>query len=800
MADRRLHKLFRDVWLHKARCALVVIAIAVGVAGAGIVLNAWALVEIATREGYRASNPAAATLRTDSITPDILARARAVTGVADAQARRTILGRARAQGVWRTAQLFVLDSTAEVRIGLIKPEVGEWPARGGEVVVERSSLEFSGAVVGQSIPLAAGRDETAPSDVLVSGVARDVGLAPGWMEHVVYGFVNQSTARMLGVRPDLDELQITVRDATLDREAIRRIAYAVKAELESAGRTVRSVDVPEPGEHIHAAQMDSLLVTQGAFGVLALILSGFLVVNLITAMLTGQVREIGVMKAIGARTEQLAVMYLALAAVLGLAATAIAIPVASVLGSQYAALRAELLNFDIAGYSVPWWVTGSQLVAGLVLPLLAAAVPVRRGCRIPVSAALRDVGVTEPSVSDDSMIMRVLRPSAAFGGGEGSNRLLVLGVRNAFRKRQRLLLTLLTLATGGAVFLGARNLRAAIAGSLDLVYGPHRYDLTVRLDGAHATDSIESIIRGVAGVDATEAWSSARAAITYADGTLGTGFPLIAPPAGSPLLVLPAVDGRWLTAGDVDGIVVSRGMVMADSSLTVGRRLTLTIQGRSSSWTIVGVAEGGPGAGAWALRESVARAIGDARVNLAVVRFSARGEATMFDAIRRVREALNAAGHSVATTQLLAEARRVTEDHLLLVAEFLGAMAWLMIAVGGLGLASTMSLSVMERTREIGVLRAIGASHGDILALVQVEGLLIAVLSWLVALPLSVPMSLVLGRVFGSIFFPVPDRYVPEGTGVLVWLALAVVVAAVASFVPSLKATRVTTATALAYE
>ena len=799
MADRRLRKLFRDVWLHKARCAVVVIAIAVGVAGAGIVLNAWALVEIATREGYRASNPAAATLRTDSITPAILARARAVPGVADAQARRTILGRARAQGVWRTAQLFVLDSTAEVRIGLIKPEVGEWPARGGEIVVERSSLEFSGAAVGQPIPLAAGRDETTPSDVLVTGVARDVGLAPGWMEHVVYGFVNQSTARILGARTDLDELQITVSDATLDRDAIRRIAYAVKADLESAGRTVRTVDVPEPGEHIHAAQMDSLLVTQGAFGVLALILSGFLVVNLITAMLTGQVREIGVMKAIGARTEQLAVMYLALAAVLGLAATAIAIPVASILGSQYAALRAELLNFDIAGYSVPWWVTGSQLLAGLVLPLLAAAVPVRHGCRIPVSTALRDVGVTEPSISDDSMIMRVLRTPAAFGG-EGANRLLLLGVRNAFRKRQRLVLTLLTLAAGGAVFLGARNLKAAIAGSLDLVYGPHRYDLTVRLDGAHGTDSIEAIIRGVAGVDAAEAWSSARAAITYADGTLGTGFPLIAPPAGSPLLALPAVDGRWLTASDADGIVVSRGMFMADSSLTVGRRLTLTIQGRSSSWTIVGVAEGGPGAGAWALRESVARAIGDARVNLAVVRFSARGEATMFDAIRRVREALNAAGHSVATTQLLAEARRVTEDHLLLVAEFLGAMAWLMIVVGGLGLASTMSLSVLERTREIGVLRAIGASHRDILALVQVEGLLIAVLSWLVALPLSIPMSLILGRVFGSIFFPVPDRYVPEGTGVIVWLGLAVAVAAVASLVPSLKATRVTTATALAYE
>ena len=64
--------------------------------------------------------------------------------------------------------------------------------------------------------------------------------------------------------------------------------------------------------------------------------------------------------------------------------------------------------------------------------------------------------------------------------------------------------------------------------------------------------------------------------------------------------------------------------------------------------------------------------------------------------------------------------------HLLMVADFLGVMAWVMIAVGGLGLASTMSLAVLERTREIGVMRAIGARHGAIHLIIQVEGLVIA--------------------------------------------------------------------------
>ena len=74
-----------------------------------------------------------------------------------------------------------------------------------------------------------------------------------------------------------------------------------------------------------------------------------------------------------------------------------------------------------------------------------------------------------------------------------------------------------------------------------------------------------------------------------------------------------------------------------------------------------------------------------------------------------------------------------------MVAGFLGNMSLLMLVVGGLGLASTMSLGVLERTREIGVLRAIGARHGSILAMVQIEGLVIALLSWALAIPLSLP-------------------------------------------------------------
>jgi len=151
----------------------------------------------------------------------------------------------------------------------------------------------------------------------------------------------------------------------------------------------------------------------------------------------------------------------------------------------------------------------------------------------------------------------------------------------------------------------------------------------------------------------------------------------------------------------------------------------------------------------------------------------------------------------VGGSQLLSETRRAVEDHLLMVVQFLGAMAWVMIAVGGMGLASTMSLAVLERTREIGVMRAIGARHGTIMRMIQAEGIVIVVLAWLVSLPLSAPMSVGLAVAFGKVMFEVPAQALPNALAALSWLALVVIVSLLACAWPGWRAMRVPTAAAL---
>ncbi|NOT09080.1 MAG: ABC transporter permease [Gemmatimonadales bacterium] len=790
MLRPRWRKVLRDLWLHKARTFLVVLAIAIGIAGAGSVLDTWALLRRVTRDEFSGTNPASATIRTDAIDSALLAAVRAHPAVGEVAARRTVVGAVQARGSWRTAMLFATNDLSAVTIGKVQTEAGTWPPADGAIAIEKSSVDFAGVALGQSVTLQIGEAE--PRALEVVGIARDAGLAPGWMEHIVYAFVTPATLAMLGAPSDLNQLQFTVRDRSLEWEAVRRIAYEVKALVERTGRRVADVDVPEPGAHIHAGQINSLLLAKGAFGLLALLLSGFLVVNLISAMLTGQVREIGVMKALGARSGQLAAMYLALALLLGFVACLVALPVAALVGRAYAGFIAEILNFDTTGFSIPTWAFALQVAVGLLLPVAAASIPVIRGCRIPVSEALRDFGIAgQDHESDTGWLSRL----------GGVTRPLLLSLRNAFRKRQRMALTLITLAMGGAVYLGSLNLRTSIQRSVSYLFGDIlRYDISIRLTRPMAPDSIERAIQGVAGVGAVEGWSSTRTAVSHADSTLGNAFPLVGQPAGSKLVAFPLVEGRWLTEGSRRDIVVSDRMLKEEPQLRLGSAVTLIVSGRPTIWTIVGVARTGVQPGAYTTRAALAEALGNGSVALVTVRAADRDPSSHGALSRRIRGELEAKGVEIASSQLMEESRSVLEDHLLTVAQTLTVMSQLMILVGGLGLASTMSLAVLERTREIGVMRAIGARHGAIHTMVQAEGLVIALASWLVALPLSVPMSVLVGKAFGRVMLPVPTHIVPGGGGVLQWLLVVVGVSVVASAWPAIRATRVPVARALSYE
>jgi putative ABC transport system permease protein len=135
-----------------------------------------------------------------------------------------------------------------------------------------------------------------------------------------------------------------------------------------------------------------------------------------------------------------------------------------------------------------------------------------------------------------------------------------------------------------------------------------------------------------------------------------------------------------------------------------------------------------------------------------------------------------------------------------IITSLLAIMAVLLAIVGGFGLAGTMSINVLERTREIGVMRAIGASDGAVSQIVIVEGVLIGVLSWCIGIVLALPLSKLLSDRVGTVFIQSPFHYTFSLSGVLLWLVVVAVLSALASFLPAWSASRLRVCEVLAYE
>jgi putative ABC transport system permease protein len=111
-----------------------------------------------------------------------------------------------------------------------------------------------------------------------------------------------------------------------------------------------------------------------------------------------------------------------------------------------------------------------------------------------------------------------------------------------------------------------------------------------------------------------------------------------------------------------------------------------------------------------------------------------------------------------------------------------------------------MSLNVLERTREIGVMRSIGASNGSVRSIFLVEGLLIGIISCVLASLLSVPISYILGSALGNVFFQQPLELVLKPSSFIIWLIIALVIASFASLLPANRAAQISVRESISYE
>ncbi|NJL04473.1 MAG: FtsX-like permease family protein [Chloroflexaceae bacterium] len=807
----RWKKIAADLWGNRTRTLLVVLSIFVGVFAVGVIAGTQFILSTELQRIYQQANPAHITVSSGVLsynadyslsTADsskagfsqaLLDSLERMPEVAAVDGRRVFNARVRVGEDWRNIQFIALDDYTNVRVNQFSPVAGAAAPRKHSILIERSGVGMLAAEIGTTvlIELPSGKQRS----LRIDGITHDLHQWPSPLIGTIYAYIDLDTAVWLGESREFNQIVLHVATNGDDLQHNEAVAQQVYNRLQRAGLDPSFPQVPIPGEHPLNFLILTLTSLMSVMSVLAILLSGFLVANTISALLSQQVRQIGVMKAIGAQARQIMLMYLVLVVCFGILALVPAIPL-GLLGTRgFVAVLADLINFDVEQVQVPSQVFLLQGGVAVLVPLLAAIVPILKGTRITVHAALSSAGGA--GSYGQGRLDRLMQRITVLPRPE------LLALRNTFRRTLRLASTLLTLTLGGALFIAVFSVRDSLLTTsqnyMDALYG---YDVHVFLARSYRTDYLAETAQRVPGVVAAEGQVQASVRRILADGSESKTVTLIATPPETVTMSPQILRGRWLLPDDQNALVVSMGVLDEHPDLDVGSSLVLEVNGREYDWTIVGVIPTIGGA-RWAYVSfpyygQIAREI-DRASYLRVVTSDHSAEGQRLAGIQ-LEQAFKQRGievlYSETTEQLKANDREVIN---VMIVSLL-AMAVLVAAVGGLGLAGTLSLNVIERVREIGVMRAVGADDLMILRIILLEGMLIGGLAWLLAAALALPVSAWMSHSMGMMLFAMPLDFDFAAVSVLVWLGFSLAIAAIASYLPARNASRIAVREVLAHE
>ncbi|PWH11847.1 MAG: hypothetical protein DDG60_16010 [Anaerolineae bacterium] len=807
----RWRKVLLDLFENPTRTLLVVFSIAVGVFSIGVIAGAYVIIENDMSASYAANRPANIELRMDDFDRDFLPVIENAPQIAEVEPRRVFNIRARAANsqAWTTLDIVAIEDFDENQLNLLTPLQGQPKPARREVVIEREVLKDIDIRVGEDLvfQLPDGSEKT----LKVVGIVQDPTTGADDFLAPPFAYITMDTLPTLR-QPDLfNRIYATVEGNGNDPEYIRRVTADLKDRVEKNGVAVRRTRSALTNQHPLASTVNAILGILLALGVLIVFLSSSLIANTLAALLNQHLRHIGVMKLVGGRDRQVFAMYLVMILSFGLLALALAVPFGGIGAYALAEFIASQLSFNLLGYRIVPLAFIIQIAVGILVPLIAGFGPVINGSRISVLNAISGElanetgGASSPGAKRETLFERFENAvnTALLRRGIHLPRPLLISLRNTFRRKRRLALTLFTLTMGGAIFVGVFNVRTTLFAYMDNVGRYFVADVTLDFSRPYRLSEIEQVARQVPGVEYVEGWAFASAEILYPDGTVAENLVVLAPPANSRLVDAQPVAGRWVQAGDTKAIAITEGILRSFPNLKPGDYLDVKVRGQQDRWLVVGLFKfiDREGLIAYGTYEYFSREtnLANRSVSFRVVT-DRHDEAYQRAMSEKLDKHFREAGYQISQARPGLSALNNATESLDILVIFLLIMALLTAIVGAMGLTGTMGMNVLERTREIGIMRAIGAVDSEIMRMVIVEGMVIGLISWVLGLFLSIPITYGLSLIVSLAVFETPIDVVFTPLGYLIWLGLVILLSVLASVLPARNAARLTIREVLAYE
>jgi len=817
-------KVWFDLWHNKVRTLLAVLSISAGVFAVGAMFGMSDLLLSGMDKAHQSVTPSHINMPVTSlIGSDVADSVRKLDGVQDVELynETTALCKVHPEDPWKQCVIYMKEDYERQKYDLIQLRAGRWPGK-DDIGIERLTSQYLKVGVGDSIIFKIGKTERA---LPISGLIRHPFVPPPDFGGPPYIFVNGEGMERFGI-PNGRYGSMLMRVTPYSVDHAKQVASDIKDHLARQGIGVAVTLLQDPNKHWGRMFVEGITVVLQVLAVISLITSVVLVLNTLTALITQQTDQIGIIKAIGGTSSTILRVYLAGVLVYGILSMVVAVPLGMLLAFGMSKWFLNLFNIDLTQFQFSPLALTLSILSAIAVPLLAALSPVLKGAAITVREAIASYGLGGDFGANwiDRIVERIGQRFLP------SHYATALG--NMFRRKARLALTQLVLITAGAMFLMVMSLSSSITATLNTEFGRRNYDASMSFRNPQRIDRAVAMAESAEGVEKAAVTARYPASILkegQRTQEAGIGAFLVGFPTDQTLYKPLITAGRWIQPGDGRMIVINQDTARRNN-IKIGDMVTLNLaELGKDDWQVIGfyqlVFGGGfsvdeiycpqeaqfdatkkynQGGVLYIRMKRGSSATASAAVAQIGQQFEENGMSLDYvgktgEVTTLVKSLFEGRGMKVAYSQTVEENRKSAENQFAIFVGMLLALAIIVAVVGGIGLMGALSISVVERTKEIGVLRAVGARSGTIMGMFVMEGLLQGVFSWIVAVPISFALGSYMAKTLGLVMFSTSLDYQYNYTAVFIWLIVILIISTLASVLPARNATRISVRASLAY-
>ena len=733
MTSASWRKSVTDLTRRRARTALSVLTLAIAVASISFFAIP-TLIDDAMQDEVREGRLADVVLamRPVELTSEQLAILAALPNVDAIEPRasvdvRVLIGERRAP-----ARVIGVRDLDRQGVDVVRVESGSLPGAGELLAdVQDANVGVYDGRAGDTLIVLGGAGEEVP--FRISGRARSL---PGGEqvqdENVIVLYAPIETVTALGGDRGYGELALRLDDPSPSaaRETVEAVGGSLAAVPEFGG-FANLPAVRAPGDWPGKSDTETFAKLLGVITVLALLSALVLISNTMSTLVAEQTREIAIMRALGARRRQVALVYvrttLLLGAIGAIVGTLLGIGLSSLLAASFGS---TFWAIDV-GFGIDPVVVLVSVLVGLVAPPLAALPAIRRGLRLDLRDALEASGA---ALGGQGRLDRALRRI------EILPRVAQVGLRNLGRHARRSVATALIVALAVGNLLAVLAMAQAATESTQTAWRDHLEDVQISTGGrALFDDRSEAAIRSTPGVAEAEA-------VLKNTVELGGSEAFVWAVEQEPLFRYRLTEGRWFSGEEVEArepvAVIERNIAQL-KGIDVGDRVLLTTAAGDAEVHIVGIVKNQQENGtALYLPLTTARTLlGRPDTASAYwVKMDSSDPAFVDRTTSLLEDRLAALGYEVSSEiRYVAERDEVAANRSLTTS--IAVLGFVIVAISMVGLANAITTNVLERTREIGVLRSIGARARDVRRIFTTEGMVLAIVGWLVGIPLGYALT-----------------------------------------------------------